>query len=159
MSELRELYQQLILDHNRRPQNFRIMPEADAQVEGYNPLCGDQMKVFVKFDRDVIEDVSFIGSGCAISKASGSMMTLAVKGKTRAEAEAIFQRFRDMVTGQPHAALPPGLGKLAVFAGVCEFPSRVKCASLSWHALRAALTGEKHGVTTEAEGPDDVHVT
>jgi nitrogen fixation NifU-like protein len=138
MSSVSELYQSLILDHNRAPRNYRPIPEADREAEGYNPLCGDQLKVWVKLDGDRIADVSFQGSGCAISKASASLMTMVVKGKTTAEASRIFESFHRMVTGQggPVDDLPP---KLAVFAGVREFPARVKCASLSWHALKAAL--------------------
>jgi nitrogen fixation NifU-like protein len=142
MSSVSELYQSLILDHNRAPRNYRPIPEADREAEGYNPLCGDQLKVWVKLDGDRIADVSFQGSGCAISKASASLMTMVVKGKTTAEASRMFESFHRMVTGQggPVDDLPP---KLAVFAGVREFPARVKCASLSWHALKAAL--EKPG--------------
>jgi nitrogen fixation NifU-like protein len=138
MSSVSELYQSLILDHNRAPRNYRPIPEADREAEGYNPLCGDQLKVWVKLDGDRIADVSFQGSGCAISKASASLMTMVVKGKTTGEASRIFESFHRMVTGQggPVDDLPP---KLAVFAGVREFPARVKCASLSWHALKAAL--------------------
>jgi nitrogen fixation NifU-like protein len=138
MSSVSELYQSLILDHNRAPRNYRPIPEADREAEGYNPLCGDQLKVWVKLDGDRIADVSFQGSGCAISKASASLMTMVVKGKTTAEASRMFESFHRMVTGQggPVDDLPP---KLAVFAGVREFPARVKCASLSWHALKAAL--------------------
>lgn len=138
MSSISELYQSLILDHNRAPRNYRPIPEADRSAEGYNPLCGDQLKVWVKLDGDRIADVSFQGSGCAISKASASLMTMVVKGKTTTEASRMFESFHRMVTGQggPVDDLPP---KLAVFAGVREFPARVKCASLSWHALKTAL--------------------
>ena len=139
MAGLSELYQNVILEHNRSPRNFRALDDADGKAEGYNPLCGDQVTVWVRMDGDVIGDVSFQGAGCAISKASASLMTGAVKGKTRAEAEALFERFHRLVTG----GLPPGeaesLGKLAVFSGVSHFPIRVKCASLSWHTLNAAL--------------------
>ena len=144
MTDARELYQDVILDHNRAPRNYHPMPEADGQAEGYNPLCGDQLKIWVKLDGDRIADVSFQGSGCAISKASASLMTTVVKGKTQEEASRIFTSFHRMLTGHGGSAddLP---AKLAVFAGVREFPSRVKCASLSWHALKAALErqGEK----------------
>ena len=149
MTEASELYQSIILDHNRNPRNFRPMPDATREAEGYNPLCGDQLKVWVRMDGDVISDVSFEGSGCAISKASASLMTTVVRGKTREEASRLFESFHRMVTGQGEA--PADLPrKLSVFAGVREFPSRVKCASLSWHALKAALeqTGESR-VTTE----------
>jgi nitrogen fixation protein NifU and related proteins len=150
MSELRELYQELILDHSRHPRNYGALEGADRTAEGYNPLCGDQLTVYVKLDGDVIRDVRFCGSGCAISKASASLMTAALKGKTRAEAETLFGRFHGMVTGSPDApADPEELGKLAVFAGVREFPVRVKCASLPWHTLRAALQGSADPVTTE----------
>jgi nitrogen fixation NifU-like protein len=149
MSSAGELYQSIILDHNRAPRNYRPMPEADRMAEGYNPLCGDHLKVWVRLDGDRISDVAFQGSGCAISKASASLMTTVVKGKTREEATRIFESFHRMVTGQggPADDLP---AKLAVFAGVREFPARVKCASLSWHALKAALeqTGENR-VSTE----------
>jgi nitrogen fixation NifU-like protein len=149
MTSASELYQSIILDHNRAPRNYRPMPESSGQAEGYNPMCGDQLKVWLKLDGDRITDVSFQGSGCAISKASASLMTMVVKGKTQEEAARIFESFQRMVTGQggPADDLPP---KLAVFAGVREFPSRVKCASLSWHALKAALEKRNENrVTTE----------
>ena len=138
MTSARELYQSVILDHNRAPRNFRPMPEASGHGEGYNPLCGDQLSVWLKRDGDRISDVSFQGSGCAISKAAASLMTTVVKGKTVGEAGAIFDSYHRMVTGQggPADDLPP---KLAIFAGVREFPARVKCATLAWHALKAAL--------------------
>jgi nitrogen fixation NifU-like protein len=149
-SDLRELYQEVILDHSRHPRNFGALEDASGTAEGYNPLCGDQITVYLKMDGDVIQEVRFCGSGCAISKASASMMTAALKGKTRAEAEALFGRFHSLVTGSPDApADPEEMGKLAVFAGVREFPVRVKCASLPWHTLRAALTGSDGPVTTE----------
>jgi nitrogen fixation NifU-like protein len=140
MTDARELYQSIILDHNRAPRNFRAIEAADRSAEGYNPLCGDQLKVWVKLDGDRIVDVAFQGSGCAISKASASLMTTVVKDKTIAEAQKIFESFHHMVTGQgdPGDEVPR---KLAVFAGVREFPARVKCASLSWHALKSALDG------------------
>ncbi|MBK8003253.1 MAG: SUF system NifU family Fe-S cluster assembly protein [Gemmatimonadetes bacterium] len=138
MSSASELYQSIILDHNRSPRNFREIKDASRSAEGYNPLCGDQLRVWLKVEDDKIADVSFQGSGCAISKASASLMTTVVKGKTPAEAARIFESFHRMVTGQggPADDLP---AKLAVFAGVREFPARVKCASLAWHALRNAL--------------------
>ena len=141
MTSASELYQSVILDHNRAPRNFRPMPEATGHGEGYNPLCGDQLSVWLKRDGDRIADVSFQGSGCAISKAAASLMTTVVKGKTVTEADAIFDSYHRMVTGQggPADDLPP---KLAIFAGVREFPARVKCATLAWHALKAAL--EEH---------------
>jgi nitrogen fixation protein NifU and related proteins len=149
MTDASELYQSIILDHNRAPRNYRQMPEASGQAEGYNPMCGDQLKIWLKLDGDRITDVSFQGSGCAISKASASLMTTVVKGKTQQEAAKIYESFHRMVTGQggPADDLPP---KLAVFSGIREFPARVKCASLSWHALKAALdTPNEHRITTE----------
>lgn len=141
MTDASELYQSLILDHNRSPRNYRALERANRRAEGYNPLCGDHFTVWLQLDGDRISDVTFQGSGCAISKASASLMTMAVKGKTVDEAGRMFESFHRMVTGQggPDADLPP---KLAVFAGVREFPSRVKCASLSWHALKSAIDGE-----------------
>jgi nitrogen fixation NifU-like protein len=139
MPSLSELYQNVILEHNRSPRNYRVMEEADRQAEGNNPLCGDQLTVWLKLDGDVITDVSFQGLGCAISRASASLMTAAVKGKSRREAEEMFQRFHRLVTGAPDVSDPETLGKLAVFSGVSEYPARVKCASLPWHTLRAAL--------------------
>lgn len=140
--ELRELYQEVILDHSKRPRNFGALPDADAQAEGYNPLCGDRATVYVRCVGDTLADVRFVGQGCSISTASASLMTEAVRGRTRAEAEALFERFHALVTAthdQAAAAVDPALGKLAVFVGVHEFPMRVKCASLAWHTLRAAL--------------------
>jgi nitrogen fixation protein NifU and related proteins len=142
MSSLAELYQNVILEHNRSPRNYRVMDDADRQAEGNNPLCGDQLTVWLKLDGDVITDVTFQGLGCAISRASASLMTAAVKGKSRREAEDLFERFHQMVTGKPEADAPETLGKLAVFSGVWEYPTRVKCASLPWHTLRAALEKE-----------------
>jgi nitrogen fixation NifU-like protein len=142
MSDLRELYQETILGHSKKPRNFRKLEEPARHVEGYNPLCGDKVTVYVKLAGDVIQDVAFQGSGCAISTASASMMTERLKGKTRAEAEQIFQRFHELVTGKGLASDDEELlGKLAVFAGVREFPVRVKCATLAWHTLHAALEG------------------
>jgi len=149
-TELRELYQETILDHSKRPRNFREMPEATGRADGVNPLCGDRATVFVRLAGDVLEDVSFRGVGCSISTASASMMTEAVGGRTRAEVEALFEGFHRMVTGDPARAgedAAPGLGKLAAFAGVSEFPVRVKCASLPWHTLKAALAGEGRATT------------
>ena len=149
MSDLGDLYQEIILDHNRSPRNFRPLESADRHAEGFNPLCGDQLQVWVKFDGDRIADVSFQGSGCAISKAAASLMTTVVKGKTLEEAEAIFDGYHRMVTGQAERA-PEVPARLAAFAGVRDFPSRVKCATLGWHALRAALAGPgTPTVTTE----------
>jgi nitrogen fixation NifU-like protein len=143
MSELSDLYQEVILDHNKNPRNFREMPEADQYADGKNPLCGDALRVYISMDGDTVTDVAFKGSGCAISKASASMMTQVVKGKTREEAESIFGEFHRMVTGDLDIETDDNdLGKLKIFAGVLEFPARVKCASLSWHTLNAALHGE-----------------
>ena len=140
MADLAQLYQSVILDHNKNPRNFRSMENADGFAEGYNPLCGDRLKVWLRLNGDVIEDVSFEGAGCAISKASASIMTTTVKGKRLAEVNEMFELFHRMVTGQLSAEGEAGeLGKLAVFSGVSQFPTRVKCASLSWHALRNAL--------------------
>lgn len=149
MSDLRDLYQEVILDHNRQPRNFREMPEANRTAEGYNPLCGDHVTVYARVEDGRIQDISFQGSGCAISKASASMMTTALMGKTRDEAEQIFDSFHDLVTGEGDDCDPASLGKLAVFSGVREYPARVKCASLAWHALHAALKGETAPVKTE----------
>ena len=144
MSELSDLYQETILEHNKNPRNFREIPDADRSADGNNPLCGDALRVYVDLDGDVVKDVAFKGSGCAISKASASMMTQTVKGKTRDEAEAIFDEFHRMVTGGLDVSSEENrLGKLKIFAGVLEFPARVKCASLSWHTLNAALHGEE----------------
>jgi nitrogen fixation NifU-like protein len=149
MATLSNLYQDLILDHNRAPQNYRRMENANRRVEGNNPLCGDRLTVWLRMEGDVISDVAFQGSGCAISKASASLMTAAVKGKTRTEAEELFGRFRSLVTGSLEPAQAESLGKLAVFSGLAEFPVRVKCASLSWHALKAALDEPDTVVSTE----------
>jgi nitrogen fixation protein NifU and related proteins len=155
MSDLHGLYQEVILDHNKKPHNFRAMPEANSQADGFNRLCGDKVTIFLKMDGDRIADVSFQGSGCAISTASASILTDAVKGKTRAEAESLFQVFHDLVTGHKRGngnnSQPPPLGKLAVFSGVSEYPARVKCASLAWHTLHNALQGSHEVVSTESE--------
>jgi len=148
MSELGELYQQVILDHNRKPRNFQKLADANRTAEGFNPLCGDQIQLYVKLEDGRIRDIGFQGSGCAISRASASLMTTALKGKSAAEADALFQRFHRLVTTDEEAD-PEALGKLAVFSGVREFPARVKCASLAWHTLRAALHGGQSQVTTE----------
>jgi len=152
------LYQELILDHKRKPKNFREMAHADHEVVGHNPLCGDQLTLWLKMDGDQIADVSFKGQGCAISKASASMMTTAVKGKSREEAEVLFTRFHDLVTGKltEADAKDLGLGSLRAFGGVSRFPLRVKCASLAWHTLHSALHGEGKTVSTESEGPQDM---
>jgi nitrogen fixation NifU-like protein len=149
MSELSDLYQEVILDHNRRPRNFRVIEPATARQEGYNPLCGDRLTLYLTIDGDVIEDVSFQGSGCAISKASASLMTDQVKGKTVEQARELFDRFHAMITSNPEAPADD-LGKLNVLAGVREFPTRVKCASLAWHTMKAAVAHEGDApVTTE----------
>jgi nitrogen fixation NifU-like protein len=150
MSDLRELYQQVILDHNKSPRNFRAIEGAHREARGHNPLCGDKLTVYVKLEDDRIADVSFEGTGCAISTASASLMTQALKGKTLAEAKALYEEFHDMVTGEPGGHAPSdNLGKLAVFMGVCEFPVRVKCATLCWHTLNNALEGDDVTATTE----------
>jgi len=155
MADLREMYQEAILEHAKSPRNFRALGAGSRKAEGFNPLCGDRCTVYLKLKGDVIEDVSFQGSGCAISRASASMMTQSLKGKSRREAESLFERFHRTVTGQDAgngkdaAARKPELGKLEVFAGVSEFPARVKCATLPWHTFQAALQGEHEPVTTE----------
>ncbi|MCC6327011.1 MAG: SUF system NifU family Fe-S cluster assembly protein [Acidobacteria bacterium] len=149
MSELNDLYQETILEHNKNPRNFREIEGADRMADGNNPLCGDALRVYVKMDGDTVSDVAFKGSGCAISKASASMMTQVMKGKTREEAEVLFDEFHRMVTGGLDVETDENhLGKLKIFAGVLEFPARVKCASLSWHTLDAALHGDAE-VSTE----------
>jgi len=150
MSDLRELYQQVILDHSKKPRNFRKLDSANRTAEGYNPLCGDQINIYLQLEDDVIRDISFQGSGCAISKASASMMTASVKGRTKTEAQVLFEKFHKMVTGGLDTSVNQHeLGKLAVFSGVCEFPIRVKCASLAWHTLHAALEGKGETISTE----------
>ena len=146
MSDLSDLYQEVILDHNRRPRNFHSLSAASHTAEGYNPLCGDRLKLYLKLDGDTIEDVSFEGAGCAISKASASMMTDALKGKSVNEANALFDRFHRMVTTPPGQSVED-MGKLSALAGVREFPVRVKCASLAWHTLKAALNNEQRTST------------
>jgi nitrogen fixation NifU-like protein len=149
MSELNELYQDTILEHNKNPRNFREIEDANKKALGNNPLCGDALQVFVSMDGDTISDVAFKGSGCAISKASASMMTQAVKGRTSEEAEELFGEFTKMVRGELDEESPENhLGRLKIFAGVREFPARVKCASLSWHTLNAALHGDE-SISTE----------
>jgi nitrogen fixation NifU-like protein len=149
MSDLRELYQQVILDHNRNPRNFKELPNATRRVEGYNPLCGDHYTVFLQLDGETIREVTFTGNGCAISKASASVMSSTVKGKSRTEADQLFDTFHKLVTGGNAGLSEAELGRLAAFSGVSEFPARVKCASLPWHTLRTALQGEKDSVSTE----------
>lgn len=150
MTALRELYQEVILDHNKSPRNFRRMENADRKIDGYNPLCGDHFTIFIKLEDDKIKDISFEGAGCAISKASASVMSSIVKGRTIAEAEELFKKFHLLVKGEidPTDSFE-SLGKLAAFSGVSEFPARVKCASLAWHTLHSALTSKEYRVTTE----------
>ena len=148
MNELADLYQQVILDHNKQPCNFHEVEGSNRKAEGYNPLCGDRLTLYAKIEDGVVRDVGFVGSGCAISKASASMMTEAIKGKTVAEVEKIFKAFHALVTEEGQEGRDEaGLGKLVVFSGVREFPVRVKCATLAWHTLRAALE-DKDGTTT-----------
>jgi nitrogen fixation NifU-like protein len=147
MSDLRELYQDVILEHSKAPRNYRELPKANHHAEGYNPLCGDHFTIYLDLEGDKIQDVTFQGSGCAISKASASMMTQSVKGKSKEEAAKLFENFHELVTG--HGGEQDQLGKLAVFAGVSEFPVRVKCATLAWHTLQAALEGKQEKITTE----------
>ncbi len=150
MSDLRELYQELIIDHSKRPRNFRVLEGADRKAEGFNPLCGDKVTVYLELDNGRINNIGFQGKGCAISTASASVMTETLKGKTLAEAEALFGIFHDLVMGKPPAGgKAPELGKLAVFSGVSEFPVRVKCATLAWHTLNAALKDTGDTVSTE----------
>jgi nitrogen fixation NifU-like protein len=150
MSDLRELYQEVILDHHKKPRNFHKLEVANRHADGYNPLCGDRISLYLKVENGIVLEVGFQGSGCAISTASASMMTECLRGKTEAEAQALFRRFHDLVTGQdPVGAEPLELGKLAVFSGVREYPVRVKCATLCWHTLKAALEGAQDTVATE----------
>ena len=147
--ELRELYQEVILDHNKKPRNFHALPEPAQSSEGYNPLCGDRLTIFLRLENETVRDVSFLGSGCAISKASASMMTSAVKGKTVQEVKGLFEIFHRVVSGQGSAEDLEKLGSLKSLAGVSEFPARVKCASLAWHTLKAGLEGQSAPVKTE----------
>ena len=150
MSQLQELYQQVILDHSKRPRNFRHMPPPARHAEGFNPLCGDRVTVFINVQADIVDDVSFIGAGCAICMASASMMTQLLKGKTVAQVEQMFGQFRELVMGDVDMpAAGDELDKLAVFAGVRRFPMRVKCAVLPWHTIKAALDGRDEAVSTE----------
>jgi len=151
MSELDDLYQEVILDHNKSPRNFRVMAAANRRAEGYNPLCGDQVTVFVQVEDGVIKDISFQGSGCAISKASASMMTSELKGKPESAAHELFEKVHHMLTGEPGEADRGSerVGKLAILSGVCKFPARVKCASLAWHTMESALKGENQPAKTE----------
>jgi nitrogen fixation protein NifU and related proteins len=153
MANLEALYQEVILDHNRKPRNFREMENADRRIEGRNPLCGDEITLWVKLDGDRVADVSFKGKGCAVSKSSASLMTATVKGKTVAETKQIFERFHEMITGKLADGEREKMGSLAALGGVSKFPIRVKCASLAWHALRSALEGRGTVVSTEDVGP------
>lgn len=150
MSDLRELYQELIIDHSKKPRNYHSIANPSRKAEGYNPLCGDHFHLYVQLEGDVIKDVSFDGSGCAISKASASMMTDSLKGKKVSEAKALFEQFHQLLSGKPGEKSDPAkLGKLAVFSGVSEYPVRVKCATLAWHTLKAALEGDQQTISTE----------
>ena len=150
MADLRDLYQEVILEHSKAPRNYRELKSADYKAEGFNPLCGDRLTVYVEMQGDLIRDIGFQGSGCAISKASASMMTQSLKGKTKEQARALFEGFRQTVTGQTTGnGNQVDLGKLVVFSGVSEFPTRVKCATLAWHTLQAAFEGKQESVSTE----------
>ena len=150
MADLRDLYQEVILEHSKAPRNYRELPNANHKAEGFNPLCGDHFTVYLNIEGDAIRDISFQGSGCAISKASASMMTQSLKGKTREDAEKLFQEFHKLVTGKAKEnGGQSEVGKLAVFSGVSEYPVRVKCATLAWHALQAALADKTEAVSTE----------
>lgn len=151
MSDLRELYQETIIDHGRHPRNFGVLAEANHRQEGFNPLCGDKLTLYVQTKNDVVEKLMFEGSGCAISMASASLLTEVLKGKSIAEVETIFSAFHDLVTGQCCEHSAEKLGKLAVLGGVSEYPARVKCASLAWHTLKAALSNTSTVVSTEGD--------
>jgi nitrogen fixation NifU-like protein len=149
MADLDDLYQEVILDHNKSPRNFRAMAQANRKAEGYNPLCGDHVTVFLRLEDGVIKDISFQGSGCAISKASASMMTAELKGKSETHAHELFDNVHKMLTGEANGGTADKVGKLAILSGVCKFPARVKCASLAWHTVNAALAGNQSPATTE----------
>jgi nitrogen fixation protein NifU and related proteins len=150
MADLRDLYQEVILDHHKKPRNFHKIEHANRQADGLNPLCGDRLSVYIQIENGIVKDISFMGAGCAISTASASMMTESLKGRTEAEAKAIFECFQRMLTNHTNAQPDPvDLGKLSVFSGVREYPVRVKCATLAWHTLRAALEGHTGTVATE----------
>jgi nitrogen fixation protein NifU and related proteins len=153
MTNLEALYQEVILDHNRKPRNFREIENADRRIEGRNPLCGDHVTIWLKMDGDRVADISFKGTGCAVSKSSASLMTSAIKGRTVAEAHSLFDRFHDMVTGKLPETERASMGSLAALGGVSKFPVRVKCASLAWHAMKSALEQGPEEVTTDFEGP------
>ncbi len=148
--ELMDLYQELILDHSKRPRNKRKLNEANREADGHNPLCGDHVTIYLKLDGDTVADASFEGGGCAISTASASLMTEVLRGKSLEEAKEIFKNFHDLITGEPRESQEsPGLGKLEVFSGVCRYPARVKCATLAWHTMNAALERSDAPVKTE----------
>jgi nitrogen fixation NifU-like protein len=150
MADLDDLYQEVILDHNKSPRNFRAMADANRKAEGYNPLCGDHVTVYLRLENGAIKDISFEGSGCAISKASASMMTAELKGKSESAVHELFDNVHKMLTGDSASAdAVDKVGKLAILSGVCKFPARVKCASLAWHTVNAALAGETRAATTE----------
>jgi nitrogen fixation protein NifU and related proteins len=149
MSDLDELYQEVILDHNKSPRNFRAIENANRKAQGYNPLCGDQVTVYLKLENGIIKEIGFQGSGCAISKASASMMTAELKGKTETEAHELFNNVHRMLTGESAQANGEKVGKLAILSGVCKFPARVKCASLAWHTVNSALKGGEEIASTE----------
>ena len=149
MSDLDELYQEVILDHNKSPRNFRAIENANRKAQGYNPLCGDQVTVYLKLENGIIKDIGFQGSGCAISKASASMMTAELKGKTETEAHELFNNVHRMLTGESSQNSGEKVGKLAILSGVCKFPARVKCASLAWHTVNSALKGDQGIASTE----------
>jgi nitrogen fixation NifU-like protein len=150
MADLRDLYQEVILDHHKKPRNFHKLEHANRQADGYNPLCGDKLSVYLQIENGIIRDIGFVGTGCAISTASASMMTETLKGKSESEAQTVFERFHQLVTNHSEAAPDPAtLGKLAVFSGIREYPVRVKCATLAWHTMRAALEGKTETVATE----------
>lgn len=151
MADIDDLYQEVILDHNKSPRNFRVMKEANRRAEGYNPLCGDHVTVYLLLEGGLIRDISFQGTGCAISKASASMMTSELKGKTESDAHQLFDNVHRMLTGEADTNGVEQLGKLAILSGVCKFPARVKCASLAWHTVNAALAGETQPATTEGK--------
>jgi nitrogen fixation NifU-like protein len=149
MSDLDELYQEVILDHNKSPRNFRAIENANRKAQGYNPLCGDQVTVYLKLENGIIKEIGFQGSGCAISKASASMMTAELKGKTETEAHELFNNVHRMLTGESSQNSGEKVGKLAILSGVCKFPARVKCASLAWHTVNSALKGGEEIASTE----------
>lgn len=149
MQDLRELYQEVIIDHSRHPRNFNSLADANRQADGFNRLCGDKLTIYLQVENELIKNISFIGSGCAISTASASLMTEQLKGKTITEAETLFKNFHQLLTTDMHETNSENLGKLTVLTGVREYPSRVKCATLAWHTLHAALNNDHQPVSTE----------